>query len=70
MLQTPQRCFSLASPNDISDNGLLQVSGETSCLFKTSISQPAERYMLPNTLDFPKDMSHRSVLALEIQGFS
>ena len=25
------------SPNDASDNGLFQLSGETSCLFKSSI---------------------------------
>ena len=58
------------SANDVFDNGLFQLSGETSYLFKTSISQATKTCMLATTLDFPGNMSHHSVLALEIQGFS
>ena len=52
--------------NDVSDNGLFQLSGETSCLFKTSIWQATKTSMLPTALDFPKEISHQSGLALEI----
>ena len=48
------------SPNDVSDNELFQLSGETSCLFTTS-----KTFMLPTALGFPED----SVLILEIQDF-
>ena len=58
------------SPNDVSDNGLFQLSGERSCLFATSVCQATKTCMLPTALGFPKDMSHRSVLALKIHGFS
>ena len=42
--------------NDVSDNGLFQLSGETSCLFKTSIWQATKTSMLPTALDFPKEI--------------
>ena len=58
------------SPKDVSDNRLFHLSGETNCLFTTSVWQATKTCMLPTALDFPEDMSHRSVLALKIQGFS
>ena len=68
------KCLEIAniydSPNDVSDNGLFQLSGETSCLFKTSIWQATKTDILPSALGFIEDMSHRSILVLEIQGFS
>ena len=58
------------SLGNVSDNGLFQLSGERSCSFKTSIGQATKTCMLPTALDVPEDMIHRSVLALEMQGFS
>ena len=46
--------------------GLFQLSGAKSCLFTTSIWQDTKKYMLPTALVLPEDMSHRSVLALEV----
>ena len=58
-------------PNELSANGLFQLSGEISCLIKTSIWQTTKACMLPTALGFPEDMSHRSNdLVLEIQSFS
>ena len=57
------------SSNAVFDNGLFQLSGETSCLFATSIWQSTKMPMFPAALDFPEDMSHCSVLA-EGRGFS
>ena len=47
-----------------------QRSGETSCLFTTSIWQTQKPACCLTVLDFPEDISHRSVLALEVQDFS
>ena len=55
---------------DISDNGLFQLSREANCLLATSVWQGTKTCMLPTAISFPEDMSHRSLLALEIQGFS
>ena len=68
------RCLYIISihdlPNDVSDNGLFPLSEETSSLLTTSIWQATKKCMLPAALGFPEVMSHRFVLALEIQGFS
>ena len=56
--------------NAVFDKGLFQLSGETSCLFTTSIWQGTKKCMMPTALGLPEDMSHRSVLALEVEGFS
>ena len=54
------------SPNDVSDNGLYQVSGKTSLLIH-NINLTGHKNV---HIAYCSDMSHRSVLALEIQGFS
>ena len=74
----PKCCFFLAckpsvivgSPINVSDNGLFQVNGEASCLFRTWIWQVIKTRMLPTALGFPDGMSHHSVFTLEILGFS
>ena len=52
------------SPNDVSDEELFQLSEVTSCLFTKS-----KTCMVPTALGFPEDMSHHSILILEIQDF-
>ena len=54
------------SPDDVSDNGLFEVGGETSLLFH-NISLTGHKNV---HFAYCSDMSHRSVLALEIQSFS
>ena len=54
----------------IFDKGLFQQKGEKSCLFSRSIWQDTKQYMLSRALGLPENMSHRSVLALEVQDFS
>ena len=43
-----------------------QPSGEESCLFTKSVLKVTKNYMLPTALGLPEDMSHCSVLALEV----
>ena len=52
------------SGNDVSGNGLFQISGETSCLFKTSIWQATKTCTLAAALDFLEDVSHHFVFCI------
>ena len=58
------------SPNAVLDERLFQLSGEKGCLFTTSMCQGTKKCMLPTALVLCEDTNYRSVLALEVQGFS
>ena len=66
-------CLSIISIYDalnaVFDNGLFQLSEETSCFFTRSAWQGTKKCILPAALGLPEDMSYYSALALEFQGF-
>ena len=49
--------------------GLFQLNEEKSCSLATSVYQGIRKCMLPKALGVSEGMSHRSVLALEVEGF-
>ena len=56
--------------NFIFDKRLFQLNAEKCCLFSTSVWHGTKKGTLSANLGLPENMSHRSVLALNVQYFS